>query len=262
VEARRWVDLLPNLGKAAGAFSTGVPGTQPLVLMSYTDDVTSLSTLAHELGHSMHSYYTWNSQPFVYADYSIFVAEVASNVNQALVRAHILGANPDHDLQVSLIEEALSNSHRYLFLMPMLARLELWMHTQVENGQALTADELSDQMADLFALGYGDEVELDRARTGITWAEFHTHLYASYYVFQYATGIAGAQALAQRILAEGAPAAERYRAFLRAGDSLYPLDALQLAGIDLAAPEPLQAAYDHLAGLVDRLAASLGVTAD
>jgi oligoendopeptidase F len=259
---QRWVDLALNQGKTAGAFSTGAPGTQPYVLVSYTDDVLSLSTLAHELGHSLHSYYAWGSQPFVYANYATFIAEVASNVNQALVRDYVLRTVPDRDVQIALLEEAMSNYHRYLFLMPTLARLEFWMHTQVEQSEALTADALSAQMADLLAEGYGGEVMLDRERMGITWAEFHTHLYDDYYVFQYTTGIAGAHALAQQVLTEGAPAAERYLAFLRAGGSLYPLDALRAAGGDLTTPAPIGAAYDYLGTLVDRLADLLGVSAE
>ncbi|MHB1296358.1 MAG: oligoendopeptidase F [Anaerolineae bacterium] len=249
----RWVDVYPNIGKRAGAFSSGMPGTHPFVLMSYTDDLYSLSTLAHELGHSLHSYHSWSTQPLIYANYSIFVAEVASNFNQALVREHLFQANPDPNFQIALIEEALSNFHRYFFIMPTLARFELEIHQRVERGEALTADTMSDLMADLFAEGYGGEVAMDRERTGITWAEFPSHLYMNFYVYQYTTGIAAAQALAQRVR-DGQPgAAERYLEFLRAGSSLYPLDALKLAGIDMTTPEPVQQAFDYMGGVVDRL---------
>ncbi|MHB0856148.1 MAG: oligoendopeptidase F [Anaerolineae bacterium] len=249
----RWVDVYPNIGKRAGAFSSGMPGTHPFVLMSYTDDLYSLSTLAHELGHSMHSHNAWNTQPLFYASYSIFIADVASYFNQALVREHLFQVNPDPNFQIALIEEALANFHRYFFIMPTLARFELEIHQRVERGEALTADTMSGLMADLFAEGYGDEVEMDRERVGITWAEFPSHLYMNFYVYQYTTGIAAAQALAQRVR-EGQPgAAESYLAFLRAGSSLYPLDALKLAGIDMTSPEPVQRAFDYLGGVVDRL---------
>ena len=250
---QRWVDVYPNQGKRAGAYSSGVPGTSPFILMSYTDDLFSLSTLAHELGHSMHSYYTWHTQPLVYARYSIFVAEVASNFNQALVRAHLLNANADPDFQIAVIEEAMSNFHRYFFIMPALARFELEIHERVERGEALTADSLIALMTELFREGYGDEVAIDHDRVGITWAEFPTHLYLNFYVYQYATGISAAHALAEKVLAGTPNAVENYLSFLKAGSSLYPLDALKLAGVDMASSEPVERTFEVLARMVDRL---------
>jgi oligoendopeptidase F len=249
----RWVDVYPNKGKRAGAFSMGAQGTHPFILMSYNDDVFGLSTLAHELGHSMHSYFTRKSQPFVYANYGLFVAEVASNFNQALVRAHLLEQLTAREQQIALIEEAMANFHRYFFIMPTLARFELAIHAQVEAGQALTADGMIDLMADLFSEGYGDAVIVDRPRVGSTWMQFSTHLYANFYVYQYATGISGAHALARRVLAGEPDAAEAYLQFLKAGSSVYPLDALRLAGVDMTSPAPLEATFDVLAGYVTRL---------
>lgn len=249
----RWVDIYPNKGKRAGAFSYGGPGTHPFIMMNYNNDIFGLSTLAHELGHSLHSHYTWQTQPQIYARYSLFVAEVASNFNQALVRAHLLATNPDRDFQISVIEEAMSNFHRYFFIMPTLARFELEIHERIEHGQAINADGLIGLMADLFAEGYGSEVALDKERIGITWAEFATHLYSNFYVYQYATGIAGAHALAAKILAGEAGAVERYLNFLKAGGSCYPLDALRQAGVDLTTPEPIEQAFVTLAGYVTRL---------
>ncbi|MGH2388689.1 MAG: oligoendopeptidase F, partial [Chloroflexota bacterium] len=249
----RWVDVYPNQGKRAGAFSGGAPGTHPFILMSYNDDVFGLSTLAHELGHSMHSYYTWRTQPAVYAHYSIFVAEVASNFNQAMVRAHLLATNQDPEFQISVIEEAMNNFHRYFFIMPTLARFELELHERVERGEPLTADGMIALLDGLFREGYGNEVSEDRDRIGITWAEFPAHLYYNFYVYQYATGISGAHALADKVLAGEPGALDRYLSFLKAGDSLFPLDALKMAGVDLAAPEPVERAFANLASLVDRL---------
>ena len=249
----RWVDKYPNRGKRSGAFSSGVPGTHPFIFMSYTDDVFSLSTLAHELGHSLHSYFAWKTQPFVYARYSLFVAEVASNFNQALVRAHLLEASDDPAFQIAVLEEALSNFHRYFFIMPTLARFELEIHERVERGEALTADALIRLTADLFAEGYGDAVVMDRDRIGITWAQFPNHLYANFYVYQYTTGIAAAHALANRVLDGEAGAADAYLDFLKAGGSRYPLEALKMAGVEMKRPDALEQTFAILADYVDRL---------
>ena len=249
----RWVDIYPNKGKRAGAFSTGGPGTHPFILMSYADDVFSMSTLAHELGHSMHSYYAWRTQPVIYANYSTFVTEVASNFNQAMVRAHLLATRPARDLQIAIIEEAMANFYRYLFLMPILAAFELEIHQRVERGEGLTAKGLMSLMTELFTEGYGGEVEVDPDRVGITWAEFPTHLYLNFYVFQYSTGISGAHALADRVLHGPAHTADAYLEFLKGGGSMYPLDILSAAGVDLATPEPTEKMFEIFSAMVSRL---------
>ena len=257
--SERWVDVYPNVGKRAGAFSTGVPGTYPFILMNYNDDIYGVSTLAHELGHSMHSYLTNATQPFVYARHSLFTAEVASNFNQVLVRDHLLKTQTSRELQIAVLEEAMSNFHRYFFIMPALSRFELETHQRIERGQALTADDLSTIMADFFEEGFGGEVEIDRPRLGITWAQFSTHLYMDFYTYQYATGISGAHALGQQVL-DGAPGAvERYLTFLRAGISDYPLELLKAAGVDLSTPAPVETAFGVLDGMVTRLAELTGV---
>ena len=247
-----WVDVYPNLNKSAAQFSSGSKGTHPFIVMLYDESIFGLSTLAHELGHSMHSYLTWKHQPNVYANYTLFVAEVASNFNQAMVRAHLLKTNPDPQFQISLLEEAFSNFHRYFFIMPLLAQFELEVHRRVERGQGVSADDMNAIMADLYAEGYGSEMQFDRDRTGITWATFG-HLYQDYYVFQYSTGISGAHALSRRILSGTPNAAEDYLRALSAGSSLYPLDTLKLAGVDMSTPQPVEETFEILSQMVDRL---------
>ncbi|MEE9513566.1 MAG: oligoendopeptidase F [Anaerolineales bacterium] len=248
----RWVDVYPNQGKRQGAFSSGTAGTHPFIVMSFNNNLLSLSTLAHELGHSMHSYLARRSQPLVYSDYSLFVAEVASNFNQAMVREHLLENGSDPSFKIAVIEEAMANFFRYFFIMPTLARFELEMHERVENGEGLTADLLIVRMADLFQEGYGEEVYVDRERVGITWATFG-HLYTDYYVYQYATGISGAHALAARILSGEDGAVEDYLNFLSTGSSLYPLDALSLAGVNLRDPQPVKETFATMEEMVDLL---------
>ena len=253
---KRWVDRAPNIGKRMGAFSTGVQGTEPFIMMSWSSDVFGMSTLAHELGHSLHSRLTWQNQPPVYSHYSLFVAEVASNFNQAVLRDYLFKQmQGDRDFELALIEEAMANFYRYFFIMPTLARFELEIHERTARGEALSAPSLNALMAELFAEGYGDEMTFDQDRLGITWAQFHTHLYSRFYVYQYATGISGAHALARPILHGDADAAARYVAFLKAGGSLDPLDALKRAGVDLTKPEPVEETFAVLDTLVGRLEA-------
>lgn len=251
-EEGRWVDRARNRGKRQGAFSGGAYGTKPFIMMSYSDDIFSLSTLAHELGHSLHKHYTHKNQPFIYGRYSLFVAEVASNFNQALVRQHLFHTQDNPNLQLALIEETMANFHRYFFVMPTLARFEWEMHSRVEEGEPVNAQIMIQRMAEFFREGYGEEVVFDHERIGITWAQF-AHLYMNYYVYQYATGISGAHALADRVLSGEPGAAEEYLDFLGAGSSVYPLDALQAAGVDLTQPRPVEKAFQVLAETIDRL---------
>ncbi|HEX9099699.1 MAG TPA: oligoendopeptidase F [Candidatus Dormibacteraeota bacterium] len=253
---QRWVDVYPNKGKRMGAFSTGVPDTFPFIFMSYNDDIFAMSTLAHELGHSMHSHYARGTQPFVYSNYGLFQAEVASNMHQALTRRYLLDTQRDPQFQIAVLEEAMANFYRYFFIMPTLARLELELHERVERGGPITAAYLNDLTANLMGEVYGDEVDIsgpDRDRAGSTWAQFHTHLYSNFYVYQYATGIAGAHHLANRVAAGEHGAAQAYIAFLKSGGSMFPLDGLRLAGVDMSTTEPVDAAFAALADTVTRL---------
>ncbi len=248
----RWVDRSVNKGKRQGAFSYGTYDTHPYIMMSYDDSLGAMSTLAHELGHSMHSYFSRATQPPHYAGYSMFVAEVASNFNQAMTRGHLFETNDNPDFQIALIQEAMSNFHRYFFIMPTLARFEYEVHQRVNAGKPLTADILNGLMADLYAEGYGDTLTDDPDRTGITWAQFG-HLYVPFYTFQYATGISAAHALAERVQDGDEEAADNYMTFLSAGSSVYPLEALKMAGVDMSTPEAVEKTYAVLAQYVDRL---------
>ena len=254
----RWVDVYPNRGKSEGAFSWGSQGTHPFIMMSYTDEISSMSTLAHELGHSMHSYLTWKNQPFAYTDYSLFVAEVASNFHQAMMRGHLLDTVTDKNFQLGLIEEAVGgNFFRYFFQMPTLARFELETHQRAERGEPLTADSMLDLMADLFAEGFGPNFDMDRERVGMTWATF-PHLFADYYVYAYATGISGANALAGKILRKEPNAVENYLGFLKSGSSDYSLNVLQKAGADLTTPQAVEETFAVMEGYIDRMEKLVG----
>src|SRR5690349_13233666 len=249
----RWVDVYPNQGKGHGGFSSGAYGSFPFILMSYTDEMVSMSTLAHELGHSMHTYLTNKNRPFTNTDYSLFVAEVASNFNQALLRGHLFNTVKDKDFQIALILEAVgSNMFRYFFQMPTLARFELETHQRAERGEPLTADAMIDLMADLFAEGFGPHFEMDRERVGMTWATFG-HLFSDYYVYAYATGISGAHAFAGKILRGEPNAVENYLGFLRSGNSDYSLNVLKQAGADLTTPQAVEETFVVMESYIDRL---------
>ncbi|HKL87130.1 MAG TPA: M3 family oligoendopeptidase, partial [Treponemataceae bacterium] len=248
----RWVDVFPTKGKSSGAFSYGSRATKPFIMMSWAGDLSSLSTLTHELGHSMHSYHTWKNQSPAYCDYSIFVAEVASNFHQAMTRSWLFEHEKEPEFQIALIEEAMENFHRYFFIMPILALFEREIHERTDAGKGITASDLSSLMTSLFSLGYGDGVEIDPAREGSTWAQFG-HLYSNFYVFQYATGISAAHALASPILAGDESAVARYREFLSSGSSVYPVDALKKAGIDMSGPQAMEKGFEVLSSLIDRL---------
>ncbi len=248
----RWVDRAVNAGKRQGAFSFGTYDTMPFIMMSYDESMGAMSTLAHELGHSMHSFLSRKNQSYVNANYTLFAAEVASNFNQAMTRAYLREANPDAVFQIALIEEAMDNFHRYFLIMPTLSRFEHEIHQRVEKGQSPTADEMIELCADLFGEAYGDTMRFDRERVGITWATFG-HLYSAYYTYSYATGISAAHELAKHILAGKDGAAQRYVEFLNAGGSMYPIDALNHAGVDMLQPDAVNTTFSVLGDMVDHL---------
>jgi oligoendopeptidase F len=250
--ADRWVDRAANLGKGGGAFSYGAYRTYPFISMTYQNRLTDVSTLTHEIGHSMHSYLSNKTQPFVYADYGMAAAETASNFNQQLLGASLLKANDERNWVIAVIEERMANHQRYLFIMPILARFELACHERVEAGEALSAEWMNETLLGFYREGYGDEVVIDADRIGITWARF-PHLFMNFYVFQYGIGISAAAALASEIMQGNQAAVDRYLAFLSAGGSKDQIDALAEAGIDMSSKEPIERAFAILSGYVDRL---------
>ncbi|MFT2718737.1 oligoendopeptidase F [Deinococcus sp. A31D244] len=252
----RWVDYAENDGKRQGAYSNGGGRVKPFIFMTWNDTMNSYSTLAHEIGHSMHSLLSMREHPYSVPRYTLFHAEVASNFNQAMVRAHLLKQarqSGDTEFEVQIIEEALSNFHRYFFIMPTLAAFELEAYRRIEAGGTLSAPDLTELTADLLTQGYGDGVTMDRERSGILWAQFSTHLYANFYAYQYATGISAAHQLLETFAGDPDAARENYLRFLRSGGRLDPIDALREAGVDMLSPAPVQATFRTLEGYVARL---------
>lgn len=237
----RWVDVYENRGKRSGAYSSGAYGTNPYVLMNWQNNVNSLFTLAHEFGHSVHSYYTRNNQPYVYGDYSIFVAEVASTCNEALLNDYLLKTTDDKKKRIYLLNHYLEGFRGTVFRQTMFAEFEHLIHKKAQEGQALTPDFLTQLYYDLNKKYFGENLVIDE-EIGLEWARI-PHFYYDYYVYQYATGYSAATALSKQILDEGETAVERYISnFLKAGSSDYPIEVLKKAGVDMTSPEPVKEA--------------------
>jgi oligoendopeptidase F len=236
----RWVDVYENKGKRSGAYSSGAYGTNPYILMNWQDNIDNLFTLAHEFGHSVHSYYTRKHQPFVYGDYSIFVAEVASTCNEALLSDYLLKTTDDKQKRLYLLNHDLDSFRATVFRQTKFAEFEHIIHQKAQNGEALTADLLTSIYYDLNKKYYGDDITVDR-EIGLEWARI-PHFYYNYYVYQYATGFSAATALSKQILEEGKPAVDRYIRFLKAGSSEPPIEVLKKAGVDMTSPEPIRQA--------------------
>ncbi|EMA00771.1 oligopeptidase F. Metallo peptidase. MEROPS family M03B [Haloarcula vallismortis] len=247
----RWVDVYETEHKQSGAYSGGTYDSQPFILMNYQDDVESMYTLAHELGHSMHSEYTSEEQPFVYSGYEIFVAEVASTVNETLLTHHLLDTVEDERLRRHILNEYLERFRSTLYRQTMFAEFEHRTHEMSEAGEPLTPDRLDDLYRDLKGDYYEPAVLDDRIAR--EWMRI-PHFYRSFYVYQYATGISAAVALVDGILDEGEPAANRYIDFLRSGSRQYPLELLRDAGVDMASPDPVESALSTYGEYLDEFA--------
>ena len=236
----RWVDVHENKGKRSGAYSSGTYGTNPYILMNWQDNVNNLFTLAHEFGHSVHSYYTRKSQPYPYGNYSIFVAEVASTCNEALLNHYLLNTIDDEKKRLYLLNHFLEGFRGTVFRQTMFAEFEHIIHQKAQDGEPLTPELLTKTYYDLNKKYFGEDIVVDE-EIGLEWSRI-PHFYYNYYVYQYATGYSAATALSNQILEEGQPAVDRYVEFLKAGSSDYPIEVLKKAGVDMTSSTPIEEA--------------------
>ena len=246
-----WIDVYENEGKRTGAYSWGPYGTHPYVLLNYQENLDNMFTLAHEMGHAMHSYYSDKALPYLDAGYKIFVAEVASTCNEALLMEYLLGKTDDKMERAYLINHFLDQFKGTLYRQTMFAEFEMITHAKAEAGESLTADELCTIYHGLNKKYYGEDMVSDDD-IALEWAKI-PHFYTPFYVYQYATGYSAAIAISRRILKEGAPAVEDYKKFLSGGCSKNPIELLKIAGVDMSTKEPIQQALDLFASLLDEM---------
>jgi len=252
VFASRWIDVYENQGKRSGAYSAPVYGVHPFMLLNYNDTLDDMFTLAHEMGHSMHTILAHGSQPFVYSGYTIFVAEVASTLNEALLLELMLERTSDPARRVALLQHAIDNICGTFYTQVLFADWELQAHRLVEQGEPLTAERLNALYLDLLRQYHGDAIDPDPLY-GLTWARI-PHLFRTpYYVYQYATCFASSAKLLSDIHAEGDIAVQRYLRLVRSGGSNHPMEQLRAAGVDLSRAEPMDAVVQQLDRLVSQL---------
>jgi oligoendopeptidase F len=245
----RWVDVYESRGKTSGAYSWGAYGTHPYVLLNFQGKLNDVFTIAHEMGHSLHTYYSNATQPYVYAGYKIFVAEVASTCNEALLMDYLLKNSKDEKERLYVLNHFLEEFRGTVFRQVMFAEFEKLIHEMAERGEPLTAEVLSKKYYELNKLYYGDDIVVDEG-ISYEWARI-PHFYRNFYVYKYATGFSAAIAISQMILNEGKKAVERYKEFLKSGSSDYPLNLLKKAGVDLTTPKPVDDALDVFEKLLD-----------
>ncbi|MDF2542183.1 MAG: yjbG [Herbinix sp.] len=247
----RWIDVYENENKRSGAYSWGAFGTHPYVLLNYNDTLNNVFTLAHEMGHAIHSYHSDKEQPFVYAGYKIFVAEVASTCNESLLIDYMINHTEDKKEKAYLINHFLEKFKGTLYRQTMFAEFEMITHKMVEEGQSLTADALCKIYHDLNVAYFGDDIVID-SEIDMEWARI-PHFYNAFYVYQYSTGYSAAIALSRRILKEGKPAVDDYIRFLSSGGSNYPIDLLKAAGVDMSTKQPVNEALKLFGELLDQM---------
>lgn len=248
LEKEKWVDIYENIGKRSGAYSWGAYGCHPFVSLNYNNTVDSMFTLAHEMGHAMHSHYTWSTQPFVYGDYTIFVAEVASTVNEALLMEYLLKNTTDVKERKYLLNYFMEQFRGTLFRQTMFAEFELITHSKTENGEPLTFESLCEIYGELNKKYYGTEINSSNEKISWEWTRI-PHFYTAYYVYQYATGYSAAITLSQKILNENG--SKNYINFLKGGSSRYSIDLLKEAGVDMTSSEPVERAMKVFEGLLN-----------
>ncbi|GMA49978.1 oligoendopeptidase F [Alicyclobacillus contaminans] len=250
-----WVDVYETKGKTSGAYSWGAYGVHPYILLNYQGRLDDVFTLAHELGHAMHTYLSNQHQPHVYASYTIFVAEVASTCNEALLTHHLLQTTDNQRIRAYLLNHHLESIRATLFRQTMFAEFEKLTHEHVEAGGSLTPEWLCETYYHLNQQYYGAVCTVDED-IAMEWARI-PHFYTPFYVYKYATGISAATALSQRILTEGQSAVEQYLGFLKSGRSDYPIALLKRAGVDMESPEPVRTTLELFGTMVDELAGLL-----
>lgn len=246
-----WIDVYENEGKQGGAYSWGSYDSNPYILLNYKNDLNSLFTLIHELGHSVHSYYSRSTQPYIYSSYKIFVAEVASTLNEQLLINYLLEKATSKEERVYLLNYYLEQFRTTVYRQTMFAEFEKLTHQSVESGEPLTAKEFDDLYYKLNEKYYGESCVVDE-QIALEWARI-PHFYSNFYVYKYATGFSAASALSQQILSEGQAAVNRYINFLKSGGSEYPLKQLKDAGVDMEKKESVEQALSVFSGLVDKL---------
>jgi oligoendopeptidase F len=248
----RWIDVYENEGKRSGAYSWGAYGTHPYVLLNYQDNLKNVFTLAHEMGHAIHSYHSDKNQPIRFAGYKIFVAEVASTCNEALLMEYLLDETKDKKERAYLINYFLEQFRTTLYRQTMFAEFEMITHEKSLQGEALTAELLCQIYHDLNVKYFGDSITVD-SEIDMEWARI-PHFYTAFYVYQYATGYSAAIALSRKILKEGQPAVDDYiQKFLSGGSSDYPIELLKLAGVDMSKKEPVNQALALFESLLDEM---------
>jgi oligoendopeptidase F len=251
-----WIDVFPNRGKRGGAYSCGVYGVHPYILLNYNGELADVMTLVHEMGHALHSFYSHKARPYPTADYTIFCAEVASTTNEELALDCLINSTTDRDRRIYLLNQRLERVRATVYRQTMFASFERAVHERNQACDDTTADALGKMWLALNEKYFGPDVAID-GQIRLEWSRI-PHFYSPFYVYQYATGYSAAAALARRITSEGAPAVGRYMEFLSSGGSDYSIELLKHAGVDMSTPEPIVGALDMFGATLDEMENILG----